>query len=68
MSKVGHATSSNEPDDMSPRQREISDRIAGRRGDVRGPFQVWLHSPDLCDRVEALRFYTRVKTVAVHYG
>lgn len=48
-----------QPEDMSPRQREMADRIAGRRGAVRGPFQVWLHSPELCDRVEALGAFAR---------
>lgn len=48
-----------EPDHYSPRQREVADRIAGRRGAVRGPFQVWLNSPDLCERVEALGAFLR---------
>ena len=51
-----------QPDEMSPRQREVGDRIAGRRGAVRGPFQVWLHSPELCDRVEALGAFVRFES------
>jgi len=47
------------PDEMSERQQEIAARIAGRRGDVRGPFQVWLNSPELCERVEALGAFVR---------
>lgn len=47
------------PEDMSERQREVADRIAGRRGAVRGPFQVWLNSPEACDRVEALGAFLR---------
>jgi 4-carboxymuconolactone decarboxylase len=47
------------PDDMSERQRELAGRIAGKRGQVRGPFLCWLHSPELCDRVEALGAYVR---------
>ncbi|BCY12379.1 carboxymuconolactone decarboxylase family protein [Actinoplanes sp. L3-i22] len=47
------------PDEMSPRQREVADRIAGRRGAVRGPFRVWLQSPELCDRVESLGAFLR---------
>ena len=39
--------------DLSSRQQEISDRIAGRRGGTRGPFLVWLRSPDLFN--DALR-------------
>ncbi|MEU4156789.1 carboxymuconolactone decarboxylase family protein [Actinoplanes sp. NPDC026670] len=48
-----------DPDEMTPRQREVADRIAGRRGAVRGPFRVWLNSPELCDRVEALGAFLR---------
>lgn len=44
---------------LTPRQRELHARIAGKRGQVRGPFLVWLQSPELCDRVEALGAYVR---------
>jgi 4-carboxymuconolactone decarboxylase len=47
---------------LSPRQQEISDRIAGRRGGVRGPFLVWLRSPELCERVEALGAFCRFES------
>ena len=47
------------PDEMTARQQEIAARIAGRRGAVRGPFQVWLNSPELCERVEALGAFLR---------
>jgi len=47
------------PDEMTGRQQEIAARIAGRRGAVRGPFQVWLNSPELCERVEALGAFVR---------
>jgi 4-carboxymuconolactone decarboxylase len=46
-------------EELTPRQRELHARIAGKRGQVRGPFLVWLHSPELCDRVEALGAYVR---------
>ena len=46
-------------DDLSERQRELAARIAGKRGQVRGPFLVWLQSPELCDRVEALGAFVR---------
>jgi len=49
-------------DDLTSRQRELSDRIAGRRGQTRGPFLVWLHSPELCDRVEALGAFVRFES------
>jgi 4-carboxymuconolactone decarboxylase len=45
--------------DYTDRQREIAARIAGKRGRVRGPFLCWLHSPELCDRVEALGAFVR---------
>lgn len=48
--------------EMTDRQREISARIAGRRGQTRGPFLVWLHSPELCERVEALGAYVRFES------
>lgn len=45
--------------DHTERQRELASRIAGKRGKVRGPYLCWLHSPELCDRVEALGAYVR---------
>jgi 4-carboxymuconolactone decarboxylase len=48
--------------DLSPRQQEISDRITSRRGGTRGPFLVWLHSPELCEKVEALGAYCRFES------
>ncbi|MEV6350125.1 carboxymuconolactone decarboxylase family protein [Actinoplanes sp. NPDC051851] len=50
------------PDEMTPRQREVAERIAGRRGAVRGPFRVWLQSPELCDRVESLGAFLRFES------
>lgn len=47
---------------MTPRQQEISDRIASRRGGTRGPFLVWLRSPELCEKVEALGAYCRFES------
>ncbi|MCX4815935.1 carboxymuconolactone decarboxylase family protein [Streptomyces sp. NBC_01239] len=44
---------------MDPRQRELAARIAGRRGAVRGPFRVWLHSPEMCERAESLGAFAR---------
>ena len=48
--------------ELSARQREISDRITARRGGTRGPFLVWLRSPELCERVEALGAYCRFES------
>ncbi|MBE1536632.1 carboxymuconolactone decarboxylase family protein [Actinomadura algeriensis] len=50
------------PEEMDERQREIGDRIAGRRGAVRGPYRVWLRSPELCELVEALGAYCRFES------
>jgi 4-carboxymuconolactone decarboxylase len=44
---------------MTAAQRELYDRIAGARGAVRGPFNLWLYSPELCDKVEALGKFVR---------
>ena len=44
---------------MTPQQIELYDRIAGARGAVRGPFNLWLYSPELCDKVEALGRFVR---------
>jgi 4-carboxymuconolactone decarboxylase len=46
-------------DELTPRQKELAARIAGKRGQVRGPYLCWLHSPELCDRVEALGAFVR---------
>jgi 4-carboxymuconolactone decarboxylase len=48
-----------EQDKMTAAQRELHDRIAGARGAVRGPFNLWLYSPELCDKVEALGKFVR---------
>jgi 4-carboxymuconolactone decarboxylase len=48
-----------ERDAMTPQQGELYDRIAGKRGAVRGPFNLWLYSPELCDKVEALGRFVR---------
>ena len=44
---------------LSPRQQELAERIAGRRGRLGAPFRIWLRSPELCDRVEALGAFAR---------
>lgn len=46
-------------EDMTQRQSELADRIIAKRGKIGGPFKVWLHSPELCDRVEALGAFVR---------
>ena len=47
------------PETMPPRQREVHDKIAGKRGKVGAPYQVWLNSPELCERVESVGAYLR---------
>lgn len=46
-------------EEMDPQQQELAARIAGRRGAVRGPFRVWLHSPEMCERAESLGAFAR---------
>lgn len=46
-------------DEMSETQKALYERIAAKRGAVRGPFNAWLYSPELCDRVEALGKFVR---------
>lgn len=47
------------PENFNEREKEIYDRIAGRRGKVRGPYLCWMHRPELCDIVEKLGAYLR---------
>lgn len=47
------------PETMTPRQRALHDKIAGKRGKVGAPYQVWLNSPELCERVEMVGAYLR---------
>lgn len=49
-----------EEDKLTPSQREVYDRIvSGPRGQVVGPLRVWLNSPDLADRAQALGQFAR---------
>ena len=48
--------------ELTPRQVEISERIASRRGGTRGPYLIWLRSPELCERVEALGAFCRFES------
>jgi 4-carboxymuconolactone decarboxylase len=49
-------------EEMNERQQELSARITARRGGVRGPFRVWLQSPELCERVESLGAFVRFES------
>ncbi|MGD9942469.1 MAG: carboxymuconolactone decarboxylase family protein [Burkholderiaceae bacterium] len=47
-------------DDLDDRQKQSFERHAVRRKVVTGPYYVWLHSPDLMDKVSALATYLRL--------
>lgn len=48
------------PEQMTPRQKEVADAIAGGpRGGIRGPFLALIHHPDLADCVQQLGEHLR---------
>ena len=48
------------PEEMSPRQKEVSAAIAGGpRGGIRGPFLALIHNPELANRVQQLGEHLR---------
>ncbi len=50
-------------DQLSPEQKAIEDAIAsGPRGNSSGPFQAWLRSPVLADRLQKVGEYVRFQT------
>jgi 4-carboxymuconolactone decarboxylase len=50
-------------DRLTPEQREVHDAIvAGPRGKVQGPLQIWLHSPKLAVRAQELGAFCRYHT------
>jgi 4-carboxymuconolactone decarboxylase len=51
------------PDEMSPAQRQAAEAIAsGPRKSLSGPFNAWLRSPDLADRLQRVGEYIRFKS------
>jgi len=51
-------------DKLDPEQRRVYDSIiSGPRGTVPGPLRVWLNSPELCERAQALGAFCRYDTV-----
>jgi 4-carboxymuconolactone decarboxylase len=47
-------------DKMTPAQRAVADAIAsGPRKGIRGPFNAWLRSPELADRLQKVGEYVR---------
>ena len=50
-------------DKMTPQQRAVADAImSGPRGRMSGPFNAWLRSPELADRLQKVGEYVRFKT------
>jgi len=48
------------PEQLTPEQRKVHDAIvSGPRGAVVGPLKVWLHSPALAERAQALGAFCR---------
>ncbi|MCC6947197.1 MAG: carboxymuconolactone decarboxylase family protein [Bradyrhizobiaceae bacterium] len=51
------------PEKLTPAQRKVHDAIvSGPRGKVVGPLKVWLHSPALAERAQALGAFCRFHT------
>lgn len=49
---------------LTPAQKDVHDRIvSGPRGQVVGPLRVWLQSPGLADRAQALGQYARYESL-----
>ncbi len=46
-------------DQLTPKQREAYDKHAAKRDRVSGPYNVWLHSPELMNLVSPLSNYMR---------
>src|ERR1700680_1582563 len=50
-------------DKMTPAQRTVAEAImSGPRGRMRGPFNAWLRSPELADRLQKVGEYVRFNT------
>src|SRR5689334_11777493 len=50
-------------DKMTPQQRTVADAImSGPRGRMSGPFNAWLRSPELADRLQKVGEYVRFHT------
>ena len=51
------------PDQMTPAQHRVADAIvAGPRKSLNGPFNAWLRSPELADRLQKVGEYLRFNT------
>ena len=55
------------PDRMNPEQKKVADAIAsGPRKSLSGPFNAWLRSPELADRLQKVGEYLRFNTSLPH--
>lgn len=64
MSQIPHNTTPRfpviPPEQMSPRQKEVAEAIAGGpRGGLRGPYLALIHHPELADRLQSLGEHLR---------
>ena len=51
------------PEEMTPAQKQVADAIAsGPRGSIRGPFNAWLRSPELADRLQKVGEHIRYRS------
>jgi 4-carboxymuconolactone decarboxylase len=51
------------PEDMTPAQKAVADRIvSGPRRSMGGPFNAWLRSPELADRLQAVGEQVRFRS------
>jgi 4-carboxymuconolactone decarboxylase len=48
--------------DLTAEQRRVAEEIAATRGIARGPFEVWLRSPEMADRAQKLGAFARYQT------
>lgn len=46
-------------DQFTPRQKEVADKHNARRDRLAGPYDVWIHSPELFEKVSAVSNYMR---------
>jgi 4-carboxymuconolactone decarboxylase len=47
------------PDQFTPRQKEVSAKHIERRNYLGGPYKVWIHSPDMFEKASAISNYMR---------
>ena len=47
------------PEQYTPRQKEVVDKHVSRRDHLGGPYKVWIHSPDMFEKASAISNYMR---------